>query len=473
MSEAKKIENKVKKSHSNELLNQYKETITTTVINTFGLGPYFHQDMKGGSVSTLHNADKENHKDAVFASEKDRINYQQDFDRNNYLGNWSKKVEAKKLPYDEYTGKSLEQGDLDHVISAKSLYDNKKARLYLSSGKIEELATSDENLAYTSSSVNRSKQDKDLLVWQESTASNGVGTNAEKYNIDTRSTKKIHKRATKHINAAIRKEEFKRITTTSVNDGFRMGTRKAIGLLLYEFTSSVMEEFKKYFKNFKDFIRKKSVISEFKKTLVRVVKRVTSRTKDIGKLFVEGFVSGFLSNIITVLINNFITTQRRIVRIIREGFYSIVKAVKLLLFPPENMNRQQLLREVIKLLTLGIVVAGGILLEMGIEEAISAQFPPLREYANMIASVISGILVGIVCVTAMYLIDRWEHFLQESTGALLQYGQDLALESNLQEESWYQIKSGIHTHDSADEYFKKLNKTDRNIDDVIDFFDGE
>jgi len=77
--------------------------------------------------------------------------------------------------------------------------------------------------------------------------------------------------------------------------------------------------------------------------------------------FGTGALSGFLSAIITALINMFVRIGKNIVRLIREGFMSLMKAVKTLLFPPEGMSKKEAVHEATKVLATGIVITGGIL----------------------------------------------------------------------------------------------------------------
>jgi hypothetical protein len=46
--------------------------------------------------------------------------------------------------------------------------------------------------------------------------------------------------------------------------------------------------------------------------------------------FGTGAISGYISAIITTLINMFIRTGKNIVRLIREGFISLIKAVTIM-----------------------------------------------------------------------------------------------------------------------------------------------
>ena len=69
----------IKENHIKQLLDKYKETVGTTIIQQFGLRPFFDNYKDGGNVTTLHNAET-----GVFANNQDAERYNQSFDRKNY-----------------------------------------------------------------------------------------------------------------------------------------------------------------------------------------------------------------------------------------------------------------------------------------------------------------------------------------------------------------------------------------------------
>lgn len=88
-----------------------------------------------------------------------------------------------------------------------------------------------------------------------------------------------------------------------------------------------------------------------------------------------GFLAGFLSNLVTVLINAFLTTAKRAVRMIREGTLSLIEAVKTLLLRPQDMTLNQALDAALKVL----VGVGGVMLEQIVSNYLMAIpfIPPL------------------------------------------------------------------------------------------------
>lgn len=101
----------------------------------------------------------------------------------------------------------------------------------------------------------------------------------------------------------------------------------------------------------------------------------------------------------------FVTTGKRVVRIIREGFFSLLKALKMVFFPPENMTFNEALHEATKLIVAGLAISGGILLEQYIDTLLKS-----IPFANMISSVLVGIVTGLGTSLLVFLIDKLDLF---------------------------------------------------------------
>lgn len=83
-----------------------------------------------------------------------------------------------------------------------------------------------------------------------------------------------------------------------------------------------------------------------------------------------GFVAGVLSNLITVFLNTLMTTSKRVIRMFREGFMSLLRALKTLAMPPKGMTFREGAHEALKVICAGAVVIGGVALEEFIEKSI-------------------------------------------------------------------------------------------------------
>ena len=186
-----------------------------------------------------------------------------------------------------------------------------------------------------------------------------------------------------------------------------MGLQQAVGIVLKELTESIFDEisdiYHNGFRNGTDL--DKTFFSVLQERLSRISNKVLSKWKDVITAFGEGFFSGFLSNLITVVINTFFTTGKNVVRLIREGFFSLFKAIKMLLCPPKNMTKKEAVHEATKLIASGLAVSGGILLEQYLDTLLKA-FP----FADMIAGILIGIVTSMATTLLCYLIDKLDIF---------------------------------------------------------------
>lgn len=181
-----------------------------------------------------------------------------------------------------------------------------------------------------------------------------------------------------------------------------MGVQQGFGILLVELFSQVMKEIRDIFKNGKEL---DSWVQDIKIRLRRIGANVAAKWKDALDGFISGGISGFISNFITVMVNRFVTTCARMVRLIREGVFSLFKAAKTVLFRPEGTSFRESAHEASKLVMSGVIVAGGVLLEEAIESLISS-IPLLAPIATTITMVIVGSITGIAMAMSAYIIDR-------------------------------------------------------------------
>lgn len=399
-------------NHVLELLAKYKETTLNTLISQFGLGPLFDSYRNGGNVTTLHNAGK-----GIFADEATSERYTEAFDRKNYEKDFPKK---RKLKFktssqitDDYTGKILKKDGtthLDHIVSTKAVHDNNEARLYMSAERRNEMATSDKNLAWTDSSLNQSKSDKDLEQWMARQNRRNPGeTNAQHYEINQEAAARKNKEAKQHVQSTVRRARNKYyasgVLSSGLDQGLRMGKKQALGMFLYELQAALIPEMTGYFRQFKSYGTLSRRIEEFSNLCMRLQARMAAKAKDIARAFGEGVAGGFTANLITILINTFATTSRNMARMLNDSIHALVRAFKLLINPPSGMGQSQALLEASKILTAAVTASAGVILTESF--AAYLKTTPAAPFADLIAGVLGGILTGIVSVTLVYMIDNF------------------------------------------------------------------
>lgn len=425
-----------KEKRLQKLFDDCQQQVISQIIGPFGLSPAMFEDRDGGNVTTLHNFTREDNDYVANESDKKlHANSKKKYDetvRAEYEVKTKKNAEgAGEKPWvdlrqekikqgkDEYTGCHVStegQFDLDHVVSIKENHNNPKSHLAL--GKvngegevdvtdIRKVVNSAENLALTNAPANRAKRDKDLKEFAAEKREDGT-TNAERFGLDKQLVEKKYKEAKKHINdtanEALLKKQATELLQTGGTQAVQMGMRESLGLLLTELVNGLFNEFKILIKQ--GIEAGKTLFEEIRARLARVIESVAKKIPDtVGQMF-EGGVSGFMSNLLTFLINNFLSTAKRFVTVIREGLLGLFRAFKMIFFPPKHMTADQALQEGLKILTTVLVASIGLLLTETVA-TFMATVPFLKPFADLITPVLIGIMTGLLSAFLAYQIDCW------------------------------------------------------------------
>lgn len=420
------------------LITDCKKDVISSIVTPFGLGKIVAAyDKTGGNVDTIHNA-----RNATYATddEENAYNNRGDYNSDEYhkdsnfidinKTNSHDRKEGKATDY--MTGDKLNSNqshDLDHIKSAKEIHDDAGRVLAEIDGST--LANTDTNLAPTTAGSNRTKKadsmydflvkknerlkkiddlkNKDSLSPQEQ---NELRKLEELSKIDDKMALEADEKARKEIDKEINKTYYtngkfaKNTAITGATEGAKMGMQQALGLVITEFFTAVFDEIIDIYKNgYSTDFEDDRFFSILKERLKRIALRIKSKWKDAAMAFKDGFISGFISNLVTVVINAFVTTGKRVVRIIREGIYSLFKAVKVLIFPPENMTYEEALHEAKKLLATGLIVSLGVIVEQYIDTLIKGT-AVLEPFSDILTTVFVGAITGLAITMTVYHIDK-------------------------------------------------------------------
>jgi hypothetical protein len=414
-----------KKENSANFFNEQKDILLHTVVDRFMLGGIMAKgDKTGGNVTTVHNAQQK-----IYAQEKD------EYDRTKYEG--SLNSENKKFKgygknsvgseftrsqldkngnlTDAYTGKTKKGSDTspDHVYSLSEYHKN--GGYMQNTKKKADFATDKDNLASTDRSINKSLSDRDKEEWMDSKSNGREVTNEEYFEIDRprveEKVKQGKETAKKHLPTNGEKAVYytKNTAITSIGEGGKMGVRQAVSSFITELINAIFDEIRDCC------MRVKKLGEKWYKGLSERLKRIGARIAGNWKKFLEagkdGFISGFCSNIVTVIINIFVTTSKRIVQLIREGFFSLVKAIKLLLNPPADMTKSQLFDEVGKIIISGSVITFGLLAKEAIDKVpLMAAIKKIPFIGDVLSAVLCGLLTAIVTSLALWGWDKLDLF---------------------------------------------------------------
>ena len=413
----------LKKSFEQEKLDQVFEQLQKDVIfsiaTPFGLGKIISAyDKVGGNITTVHNAnfgiyanDEETYNRKEYTQSKNSNGRQFENAGKNSVGSTFtiSKMDDNQIVQDAYTGKwqKADTTSPDHIESLSQYHKN--GGFMQSQQKKSDFATDENNLALTDRSINQSMRDFDKEEWMDKETIKKT-KNKDRFEIDEdKLREQVYKAkdiTEKHLPSNMDKVQYylKKSTTTGLNEGLKMGSQQAFGLLLAEFFSISFVEIKDVFNNG---LQGESLYQDLRVRLNRVQQTLMSKWKDIIKGFSGGFISGFLSNLITTIINMFVTTGKRLVRMIREGLFSLLKALKMMFFPPENMTYKEATHEAMKLIAAGGIIIAGVALEEIIEKMV-LNIPFLTPFAGIVTSVIVGSLTAIAMTLVVYLIDKMD-----------------------------------------------------------------
>lgn len=112
---------------------ELEKTVVHSLTTTFGLDFLLFEDKKGGDVNTVHNV-----RQGVYANKEEEVKYKNRGDYNsseyhsheNYVarGRADKKSQLEGTLTDRYRGTNIGENqnrDLDHIISAKKIHDDR------------------------------------------------------------------------------------------------------------------------------------------------------------------------------------------------------------------------------------------------------------------------------------------------------------------------------------------------------------
>lgn len=393
------------------IFKQYERVIVESLITSFALD-FLIKDQYGGDVDTIHNVRKVGTDPQM--SYKSKINSENytnrgDYNSHEYHSHKNYKAINREISIskkagnfkDGYTGDKVAvngKTDLDHIISAKEIHDD-RGRV-LAGLKGSDLANSSENLCATNPRTNRTKKADSMDVF--------LNKYGDEYTEEQKLTMREKDRLSRNsyeakINTAYytSKAFAKDLTFAAGNVGLRMGTRQVLGLVFAEIWFSVKEEFLKTSKNF-DF---SEMLESIANGIKNGIEQCKVKYKELIEKFKDGVIAGALSSLTTTLCNIFFTTAKNTVKIIRQTYASIVEAVKVLFINPDHLPFGERMRAVIKIISTGAsVVLGGTVSEMIGKTPIGAM-PVLGE---VVQTFCGTLVTGIMSCTLLYFIDQSE-----------------------------------------------------------------
>lgn len=434
--ELKDLEASLPNEQTQSLFELCEKNVMQNIQQQFGLHYLVDSAKEGGQVSTTHNV-----RNGIYANDEERLRYENrgEYDSyeyhkdSNYIAINKEQSALKKQGKmtDYMTGREIKRNanvDLDHKISAKAIHEDRARVLAEKSGA--KLANTKDNLALTNSSLNRMKKDKspeefiaykhDKLVEYERKMQDGSLSPKEREkmeklkSIDDDAFLKEAQKSKNQIDRKIDKayygsakpyEELANTTLTDIQNIAKGGLKSAVAIVMIEVVRALFFELRATFKNFGN-ESLKDIFKRLKERAKIVFENIKVNFKGIFEGSIEQSIGAFLSNLALFVINIFYTTAKRLASLIRAGFGSLIRAIKILANPPANMPKEDVAFEAAKVFVAGIITALSFLFAEGIDKLIKTICPFLAPISEPVSVTMSALIGGILSTVALYYLDK-------------------------------------------------------------------
>ena len=412
-----------------EMWKAYRGVILHSIVTSFGLD-FIVQDQHGGDVDTIHSVrETGQYKNARNAAayeargEYDRVAYHHNdaYDstvraaRDSHAFFDDAYVPGNRIYYGKASGLGTDRkANLDHVIAAHEIHEDRGRVLAGKDGV--ELANTASNLQFTNEHLNKSMGDmtiEEYIQWREDRGEplpdDVVAQMREK---DSAARKEYERSIAEAYYASDR--FIIDAGVAAAKRGLEMGARQAIGVVFLGVWCACEDEIKAWPSgvSFSDCM--KAVATGIQKGF----ENAKAKYKDLLAQFEQGFVAGAMASLTTTLINIFITTDKNMVRYIRQGYTTVVQVGNILLINPNDLLLGDQLKTAMVALTTGASVIAGTTVGNQIAKTPLGKDEHVGVFVqNFCASLVSGL----ISCTLLIMIDRSE-FIRKVVERLNAYG---------------------------------------------------
>lgn len=431
-------------------VEELNQTFIKSLTTTFGLDFMLLEDKTGGDVDTVHNA-----RQKIYATEQEKQRYENrgDYDsheyhsHSNYIerGRKDKAAQQRGELHDPYRDTEFSAGEnrnLDHIISAHEIHDDPGRVLAEISGA--DLANKDYNLTSTTETINKSKKDlsvqefldklpekiekrkQDIAAKKEKLESMPESTPEERNkkrqledeirkgeerlqeleSVDPDAMREADKKARAayeweiNVTYYTSSKFLKNTSLAALNQGVRMGTRQALGIVLAEVWFELKEQLPKIYEQCKENFDLQKFLKKIGDAIANIWQRVKRRFSDLLESFKDGAIGGIFSSLSTTVMNIFMTSTKLIGKLLRETWNSLVQAAKLLFFNPGSLSPGDLLREVLKILSFAAATFAGTMIHHQLAALASIPF------GDLLASFLSAFATGLMTVGMTFVLEH-------------------------------------------------------------------
>lgn len=411
-----------------DLFREYQRVILRSIVTSFGLDLLIH-DQYGGDVDTVHNVrsigidPQMKYKNSQNATAYDNRGDYSHKDVEGTGTNFQRTKHEARAKYmedprnntvqDAYEDKPLgflgkskghpteKSAELDHVISAKNIHDD-RGRVLAGISTVD-LADAEDNLRWTNEHLNKSmKADEipDYIAKHPELPEDTKARMMDAYNQAKASYENaIASSYYFDFSNPNCRQFYKDAALSAGKRGLEMGLRQALGFLFVELWFSVKDAISESDQTFD------GVCKATADGLAAGLQKVTAEYKDIFAQFGEGLMSGILASITSTIINTFFTTSENAGRILRQAWASTVEATTILIFNNREQYLCDRMTSAAKVLATGASVIVGTLIQE--EVSLKLKDVPIDTSLKNILSSFAGCLsTGFLSVSLLFYIDN-------------------------------------------------------------------
>lgn len=409
-----------------DIWGEYERVILHSLVTSFGLDFLVH-DQRGGDVDTVRGVHETGtFKNLTYAQKYDERgeysahDYHSDGSYREVTAEAQRQFNKTGTPIDDtyapgnllYFNKGAgpwRRASLDHIIAAHEVHDD-PVRILADLDGIS-LANDPENLRYTSLSLNTKMSDMtidEFILWCDKHPDK-VNWNGKKGatlpDEVKRRLREEDARAREHYKARIAKSyytspQFYADAIAAVKKrGLEMGTQQVLGFVFLEIYYSCKNE-----------LGAVSPGSDFKECFEAITRGIPKgldnarlQYKGLMSRFAQGFWAGALASLTTTLCNIFFTTEKNIVRYIRQGYAAVVQAGNVLLINPDDLFLGDQLKMAAVILGSGASVIAGTYVGDLMSKTSFASMP---EVGPTVTRFVSVLVSGLLSCTMLILLDR-------------------------------------------------------------------
>ena len=293
--------------------------------------------------------------------------------------------------------------NVDHINSVKDLYEDDLMALY--GGSTEEgfdetmrkVANNPKNFVASDEHANKSMRDMDTYK---------TATNRPDLNMDPEKVKKKQTEADKSKNNILFKgaigEKSKDLAINMTKSTLSSAGKELISTAMKITISETVVEFQSK--------SDENLIDRIKRVISNVIKQAKQELSHLWYKIKQHAADNAVSEITNLILNYFVSTVKNVFKLIRCLFGSIVQAFKIIF--DSSKPWEERLFEALKIISAGIAMATGTMLNELIAKLIATNIPFLAGFAGDISSVISGLISAILSALVLMTFDRYKASLQ-------------------------------------------------------------